>query len=141
MNHKTEKFSFVDIEGKPVEINSREYTFNTEDVLIKTFGKEAIDNYNKTGKLDAEFTLENVKEDFPQLLQMDDVRIDWKEQGYDGMLRVYLFFLRYKKLALLRQYASDSETIVSLLDQMKSHLNSVRENISQSKKKETTKSP
>lgn len=141
MDHNTAKFSFVNTEGNLVEVTSKKYSFNTEDVLINTFGQEAIDNYNKTGKLDSEFTLENVKEDFPQLLQMEEARIDWKEQDYDEMLRVYLFFLRYKKHALLRQYASDSETVLSLLEQMKSHLNSVRKNISESKKQETTKLP
>lgn len=141
MEHKTEKFSFVNQSGEKIEVSSLKYTFNTEEVLINTFGKEAIDKYNQTGKLDAEFSLENVKEDFPKLLNLGDENINWKDQDYDELLRVYLFFLRYKKTALLRQYASDSETVLSLLEQMKSHLNSVRKNISESKKQETTKLP
>lgn len=141
MEHRTEKFSFVNQSGEKIEVSSRKYSFNTEEVLIKTFGKEAIDKYNQTGKLDAEFTLDNVREDFPKLLNLGDENINWKEQDYDELLRVYLFFLRYKKTALLRQYASESETVLSLLEQMKSHLNSVRKNISENKKQETTKLP
>lgn len=140
MEHKTTTFTFENTAGKEVEIHSRKYTFDTEDVLVKTFGKEAINKHKTTGKMEAEFTLKDVKEDFPKLLDLGNQKIDWSKQDYDEILRVYLFFIRYKKNAQMRQYILDSETIASLLGQMKTHLSSIRGHISQSKKEEITKS-
>lgn len=127
--HRSETFTFIDIEGHKTEITTKKYTFNLEKILTNRFGEKALDEYNRTGKLECNISLEAVKCDFPELLELGEKRIDWSVQDYDELMQVYLFFIRFKKNAMLRAYRLDQEMIVSDLGIMSRLLNSLPKDI------------
>lgn len=141
MIHTTEKFLFADKEGKEVEISSVPYSFVIEDILIKRFGKKALDEFAATHRLNYNITLKDAEEDLPQLLSVGSVNINWStQQGkyFDEMCRVYYFFLQYKSNAQLRVLQSQSEILRLSLETMKTIFSSMPENILASMKAENT---
>ena len=131
MIHKTEKFKFIDIDGKEVIFESVPYSFDLEEnVLIHRFGKEKIEEYANKHILNFKIRLDHIKEDFPKLLVGDCSRIDFGKQSgdyYDELRRVYYFFLEYDSNAQLRQSELLSETIASNLKTLKMTLAGMQE--------------
>lgn len=126
MNHDIERFCFADKSQKEVVVSSKPYSFEIEEVLVKRFGRDVLDRYAKTHNLKFDITLKEVEEDFPQLLDGNLKRIDWKKQSgkhFDEMMRVYYFFLEYKLNAQLRALTSQEEILRSSLETMKQVLN------------------
>jgi len=131
MAHKTEKFKFLDIDGKEVEFESAPYCFDLEEnVLIKRFGKELIEEFAKTHILNFKIRYDHIKEDFSKLLIGDFNRVDLGKQSgdyYEELRRVYYFFLEYDSNAQLRQSELLSETIASNLKTLKTTLAGMQE--------------
>ncbi len=136
--HKIEIFRFVK-DGNEVEVKSKPYTFAIEEVLVKRFTKEKLHTFNQTGKFDAEIELDAIQEDFPKLLNEVD-GINWQNQDYDELLRVYLFFIAYKRNALLRRFELEKKTLFSDLETMSKIINSLPDNILQKLNGKNTKS-
>jgi hypothetical protein len=135
MSHYTETFAFINKAGKEVELESVPYSIEIEDdVLVKRFGREALDSFAKTHTLNYKITLEHIKEDFPKLLSPGSAvkNIDWRKQAgkyYDEMKRVYYFFLEYDSNAQLRQLESLKTTTLSSIEALKKILTSTPESI------------
>lgn len=140
MNHKTEVFRFKDVRGKFVEIQSRPYTFRLEEVLTKRFGMEKLLQINETGKLNYTVSLSDVKEDFPKLLDLGQAKINWADQEYDELQRVYYFFLEYKRNANLRHFTRESEILRSNITELRNLLLSASGSIFQELNKKHTES-
>lgn len=141
MNHKTEIFKFKDSKSKVVELKTVDYTFEVYEILVNRFGEEALEKFNKTGVLDKDIKLSDIEEDFPKLLKGKGIRsIVWKEQIYDTLLEVYVFFIKYKRNALLRNIESEKEMLASNLETLQTIISSLPENILQKLNLENTKS-
>lgn len=109
--------------------------------LVNRFGEEALEKFNKTGVLDKDIKLSDIEEDFPKLLKGKGIRsIVWKEQIYDTLLEVYVFFIKYKRNALLRNIESEKEMLASNLETLQTIISSLPENILQKLNLENTKS-
>lgn len=141
MNHATQTFKFKDPKSKVVELKTVDYTFAVYEILVNRFGEEALEKFNKTGVLDKDIKLSDIEEDFPKLLKGKGIRsIVWKEQIYDTLLEVYVFFIKYKRNALLRNIESEKEMLASNLGTLQTIINSLPENILQKLSLGNTKS-
>lgn len=140
MDHKTETFRFKDVRGKDVEIQSKPYTFKLEEVLTKRFGVDKMLQINDTGKLNHTVNLSDVVEDFPKLLILGKTKINWADQEYDELQRVYYFFLEYKRNASLRHFTRESEILRSNIAELKNMLLSTSGSIFQELNKKHTES-
>lgn len=128
MQHSIEQFDFIDRNGKNVVIKSRAYNFEIEDHLRERFGDDIFNNKDFSGEL-ASITLKNIEEDFPILLDGDLSSIEWKKQDFDELLRVYHFFVMYKRNAAWRQLESSKETLLLSIEMMEKILNSLPKNL------------
>jgi len=151
MDHKIKTFTFVTKNKKQVTLTSRKYTFEIEDVLVKRFGKDKLDKIFADQSIDFNFSLKDVEEDFPKLLQFETglvtskvsskrgsnlggfASINFKEQDFDELLKVYAFFLLYKKNATLRELEFNNETLALAIEQARTVLASMPELFSQKK--------
>ena len=130
MTHKTKKFAFLNSEGESVEVTTKQYCFEVEDVLKNRFG-EFDDLLNQTD-IELNISLEDVEADFPKLLELGDNKIDWSKQEYDTLLEIYGFFLLYKRNAIVRLLTSNKEILASEVEKAKAILHSMPELISRS---------
>ena len=130
MTHKTKKFTFLNSEGESIEVTTKQYCFEVEDVLKNRFG-EYDDLLNQTD-IELNISLEDVEADFPKLLELGDNKIIWRKQDYDTLLEVYGFFLLYKRNAIVRLLTSNKEMLASEVEKAKAILRSMPELISQS---------
>ncbi len=112
--HKKKTFQFVDSNGTPVELESVDWTFEIEEILTNRFGKDVFQKLNSGERFEFDLKLNDIEEDFPLLLANSE-NISWKKQDYDNCLRVYHFFLTYKRNAWLRQLDYEGKTTVSIL--------------------------
>lgn len=128
MQHAIEQFDFVDRNGKEVIIKAHQFNFEIEDHLRERFGDHVFDDKDFSGELST-ITLKNIEEDFPILLDGDLTNIDWKKQSFDELLRVYHFFVTYKRNAAWRQLESSKETLLSSIEMMEKILNSIPKNL------------
>jgi len=134
MEYVAEKFRFIDMEGKVKEFESVPYSFDMEEnIIIKRFGKETIEEFAKTHLLNYKIHLADIKEDFPKLLQGDLSNIDLGKQSgqyFDEIKRVYHFYLEYDSNIQLRLSGKLTETIISNLNEMKSVLSGITKIVS-----------
>ncbi|HBO60554.1 TPA: hypothetical protein DD449_02640 [Candidatus Berkelbacteria bacterium] len=154
MEHKIKTFTFTTkIKGKDAacRVSTRKYTFEIEEVLVKRFGKEKLDKIFADQSIDFNFSLKDVEEDFPKLLQFEVdgatskvsskrganlggfSSIDFKTQDFDELLKVYAFFLLYKKNATLRELEFNNETLALAIEQARTVLASMPQLFSQPK--------
>ena len=150
MEHKIKTFTFTTkIKGKDAacRVSTRKYTFEIEEVLVKRFGKEKLDKIFADQSIDFNFSLKDVEEDFPKLLQFETSEvssrrgknlggfssIDFKTQDFDELLKVYAFFLLYKKNATLRELEFNNETLALAIEQARTVLASMPQLFSQPK--------
>jgi len=134
MDHKQKTFTFVTKNKKQVTLTSRKYTFEIEEVLVKRFGKEKLDKIFADQNIDFNFSLKDVEEDFPKLLIIPaKTSIDYKTQDFDELLKVYAFFLLYKKNATLRELEFNNETLALAIQQAQTVLASMPQLFSQPK--------
>lgn len=124
--HKEKEFTFISTTNKAVNVKTKLYNFEIEEYLTKRFGKEKLQSINTENAVDFDIALEDVKKDFPVLLNIPQkVKIDYKTQDYDVILSVYAFFLMYKKNAMLRQLEYNNETVALAIQQAQTILASM----------------
>lgn len=132
MDHKTQKFTFHDKEGKPVNLFTVPFTFKIEQVLIDRFGKEALDEFAKTRVLNKNLNADEVVEDFIKFFDLKNLPvndIDWTDQDFDTIIGVYHFLLTYKENALLRRLQFEKETLSSKLETMRNLMRQMPDDI------------
>lgn len=126
MDHKTISVKLLTKDGESKELTSNYYNFEIEDILVDRFGADKLKKIHETGKLDFNLTLEDVEEDIPHLLHdYNKHNIDLRKSDFDEILRIYSFFVLYKRNALLRQMQSERETLASNMEMMTKVLNSL----------------
>ena len=130
MDHQQRTFQFAVNGGKIVELKSRKYNFKLEHVIINRFGKEVIEEFNKTHKLNFNLQLEHAIEDMPKLLEDIPNDFDWSDPDYDSILEVYFFFIQYKENAFLRHVELNKQILASLNGMVMETLASVQANTS-----------
>lgn len=133
MVHKQKQFKFKSNDGKEVVLTSKPYTFKTEQVIVDRIGHSKFDKFQETHRMDHNFTLPDIEEDLPRLLNGEVNSVDWGEQDYDEMLSVYTFFLSYKENAYLRQLESEQKTIASTLKEVKDLVSSLESGLKKTK--------
>ncbi len=138
--HKTRKFIFENREGKPVEFTTKKFSFKLENKFVEMIGRDNYETYQANGTVDLDFSIEDVKEDFPELLEGDFLNIDWGEQDKATLAEVYFFFLSFNKSVMLNHQLSLNETVVSQIGDLAKVLDLTRINYSGKKKKMNTKS-
>lgn len=120
MDHRVKTFVFITGSGGEVKLTSRKYNFQLEEVIKKRFTEELLTQYAEKGELNFNIELDHVREDFPKLLVGDKLEdIDWSEQDYDEIISVYLFFIQYRKNAVLRLLEQEHQTLASALETLK----------------------
>lgn len=130
MDHKTISVKLLTKDGESKELTSNYYNFEIEDILVDRFGADKLKKLHETGKLDFNLTLEDVEEDIPHLLHdYNQHNIDLRKSDFDEILRIYSFFVLYKRNALLRQMQSERETLASNLEQLEVILNSMPQDV------------
>ncbi|NWF89094.1 MAG: hypothetical protein HXY50_06480 [Ignavibacteriaceae bacterium] len=132
MDHAQSKFKFT-VQDKVVEFKSRKYNFKLEKIIIDRFGKDVIDEFNKTHKLNFNLQLEHAIADMPKLLEDVPNDFDWTEPSYDEILEVYFFFIQYKENAFLKQIELNKAMLALLNESVTEILNSSQANISKLK--------
>lgn len=135
MNHGNEVFRFIKDKKtkKVIEVESLTFCFELQEVLKKRFGEEKLKEFYLTGNLIVDVDLKEVEEDFPQLLNLEGNKINWKIQDYNEIARVYYFFLEYKQNVKLRALKSETETLSSKLMELQSLIASTQINFSPQK--------
>lgn len=129
MDHKQRTFQFADNTQKVVELKSKKYNFKIEEVLTNRFGKEILDEFAKSHKLNFNLQLEHVIEDMPKLLKDIPENFNWDEVDYEDLLSVYFFFITYKENAFLREIEKDKQMLALLTAAMKETLDSAQKTI------------
>lgn len=131
MEHKIEIFNFKDVTGNDVKVSSKPYNFKLEKILTNRFGLDILKSFSNDGTFDSEVNLSAVTEDFPKLLKLDDLQINWEDQDFDEIERVYLFFVQYKRNAKLRALKSQEEILRLNMEGLTEMLNSIPKTIFQ----------
>jgi len=105
LEHKREKYIFRNKQNKPVSFITRPFTFEVDEYLEKRFP-----NYS-SGATELTLKLTDVKKDMEYLLDGKTSNVAWEKQDYEDIMKVYAFFLTYKKNALLRQLEYNDSTL------------------------------
>lgn len=105
MEHKREKYIFRNKQNKPISLITRPFTFEVDEYLESRFP-----NYT-SGAGELTLKLSDVKKDMEFLLEGKTDNIAWEKQEYEDIMKVYAFFLTFKKNALLRQLEFSDATL------------------------------
>jgi len=105
LEHKREKYIFRNKQNKPISFITIPFTFEVDEYLEKRFP-----NYS-SGATELTLKLTDVKKDMEYLLDGKTSNVAWEKQDYEDIMKVYAFFLTYKKNALLRQLEYNDSTL------------------------------
>ncbi len=117
MTHPQKKIKLKVKGGKEQEFTTRPFTFKIENVIKKRAGDDCYKKIRNGEVVEIEITAQDVINDLPHLLVGDTSVIDLSESEYDAVHDIYVFFLKYKRNAGLRQIELDKANIVSVLNQ------------------------
>lgn len=132
MQHAQKQFQFTDKKAKLQKFESRKFTFEVDEYLKKRFGNDYSEKLDSNKSHEISISLKDAEKDLPFLLVgFKTSQIDLMKQDYDEILKVYAFFLMYKKNAVLRELEYNNETFAYTIEQAKQILSSMPELISQ----------
>jgi len=80
--HETKQFTFVDKDRKEFILTSKPFSFYLDSIITQSFGKDAIDKYIKEHRLEVIITEEQIKKDFPLLLDGDIKKFTFEVDEY-----------------------------------------------------------
>lgn len=139
MKHSTKEFRFIDKEGIEQTFISNPFTFEIDEHLKERFGKDYSEKIFSEKNYQTEVSLKDAEIDLPILINGFDIdKINLAKQKYDDVLKVYAFFLTYKKNAILRELEFNNETLALAIEQTKTILNLMPEISSQIRKSANT---
>lgn len=130
MDHKTKDFIFYSKDGKEVKLSSRRYSSEIERILENRFGIDGLQKLAQSNRLEKDIRFSEALEDLPKLLTGNNMeKVDFG-YDFDVIMEVYLFFIHYKRNAMLRQLEQFKETIASNIETVQKLLSSIQGNIS-----------